>query len=92
LKHFITKPIETVADITCDACGNSTKVKGGGLEYGILQASWGYGSQHDGERYEIHLCENCFFSTISNLRRERLLSTMFDKQSTNEDENIGLIK
>ena len=92
MKHTITKPTETVADVTCDACGNSTKVKGGGLEFGILQAAWGYGSKHDGERYEVHLCESCFFSTLSNLRRNRLLSTMFDKQPGVADENFGLIQ
>tara|TARA_B100000749_G_scaffold279697_1_gene273315 strand:+ start:1331 stop:1570 length:240 start_codon:yes stop_codon:yes gene_type:complete len=36
-----------------------------------------YGSTHDGERYELHLCESCFFMTISGLRRERMLNFMF---------------
>lgn len=51
--------------------------KGYGLQFGTLRASWGYGSTHDGERYEVHLCEGCFFRTISGLRRERMVNFMF---------------
>jgi hypothetical protein len=46
-----------------------------------LTAHWGYGSKHDGERYEVHLCEQCFFSTLSTLRRQRMVEHMFDETS-----------
>lgn len=76
----------------CDVCGNSAQVEGGGLEFGTLQAHWGYGSKHEGERYEVHLCESCFFSTLSNLRRSRQLDTMFNDPSEAIDETFGLMK
>lgn len=56
-------PTEQVIDILCDACGRSTKTVGTN-EYGTLSASFGYGSRHDGERYQVHLCEGCFCSTL----------------------------
>lgn len=42
-------PTEQVTDVRCDVCGASTRSKTGDLEYGVLQAHWGYGSvRHDG--------------------------------------------
>jgi len=90
LKHTSILPVETVVDITCDACGKSTRADGGGLEYGVLQANWGYGSKHDGERFEIHLCEGCFFSSVSNIRRDYALNTLFDKSSEENAQSSGL--
>ena len=56
-------PTEQVVDVICDVCGDST-TKTMAQEYGTLSAHWGYGSvRHDGERYEVHLCEDCFFET-----------------------------
>lgn len=72
---------ESVSDVLCDVCGCSTRVEGYGLQFGTLHASWGYGSTHDGERYEVHLCELCFFRTISGLRRERMVNFMFSDES-----------
>ncbi|MFU3256883.1 hypothetical protein ACM7LX_33975, partial [Pseudomonas aeruginosa] len=40
-------------------------VEGYGQQFGTLQAHWGYGSKHDGERYKVHLCELWFFRTLS---------------------------
>lgn len=72
-------PTEQVTDVRCDVCGASTRSKTGDLEYGVLQAHWGYGSvRHDGERYEVHLCEDCFFTTLAYLRQEHRTSNMFD--------------
>ena len=48
------KQVEVVTDVVCDVCNQSTK-----LEFGTLSAHWGYGSKHDGERYELQLCEKC---------------------------------
>lgn len=47
------------------------------LQFGTLRASWGFDSAHDGERYEVHLCEPCFFRTLAGLRRERMVNTIF---------------
>lgn len=53
--------VEAVTDVTCDLCGCSTRRAEGVYQYGTLHAHWGYGSNHDGQRYEVHLCEHCFF-------------------------------
>lgn len=50
MEHTAAQPVETVVDITCDVCRQSTSVEGYGQQFGTLQAHWGYGSKHDGER------------------------------------------
>ena len=58
-------------------------------------AHWSYGSQHDGERYEVHLCEGCFFSTLSGLRRQRMVEHLFDEESDQTikaDAPFGLVE
>ncbi len=45
------KQVEVVTDILSDVCNQATQ-----LEFGTLSANWGYGSTHDGERYELQLC------------------------------------
>ncbi|AXN29633.1 hypothetical protein CP913_13820 [Pseudomonas aeruginosa] len=77
MKITAMEQTESVSDVLCDVCGESTRIEGYGLQFGTLRASWGYGSNHDGERYEVHLCEGCFFRTISGLRRERMVNFMF---------------
>ena len=75
------KPVLMVNDVLCDVCSESTRVEGYGTQFGVFRASWGYGSRHDGERYEVRLCESCFFRTLSGLRRERMVNTMFNKEA-----------
>lgn len=82
MKDISTKQPEKITDVLCDVCGCSTCVEGYGAQFGTLQARWGYGSQHDGERYKLQLCEFCFFQVLANLRRERVVQTMFDEQET----------
>ena len=60
---------EAVTDIVCDVCQLTTRLPSGGLQFATLRADWGYGSKHDGERYEIHLCEGCFFQAVPALNR-----------------------
>ncbi|EPB3860635.1 TPA: hypothetical protein L5633_006235 [Pseudomonas aeruginosa] len=92
MRHVAMQPTETTSDVTCDACCQSTSIEGYGQQFGVLQACWGYGSKHDGERYEVHLCEPCFFRTLAMLRRERMVNTMFDDDlDTNQDE-FGLVR
>ncbi|MNR46007.1 hypothetical protein D3C85_1649180 [compost metagenome] len=58
----------------------------------MLQAHWGYGSAHDGERYEIHLCERCFFQTVANLKQERRAQTMFSENEKDKlTDNFGMV-
>ena len=68
------KQVEVVTDVVCDVCNQSTK-----LEFGTLWAHWGYGSKHDGERYELQLCEKCFFYALTTLKKERADEFMFDE-------------
>ena len=75
------KMVTVTMDVLCDVCSSSTTPPGGSAQYGTLTAHWGYGSKHDGERYEVHLCEQCFFSTLSALRRQRMVEHMFDETS-----------
>jgi len=92
VKHAITQSVETVVDIICDVCHQSTRVEGYGQQFGTLQAQWGDGSKHDGERYEVHLCELCFFRTLSALRRERMVNTMFDEEPDTQEDEFGLVR
>jgi len=87
--------IETVTDVQCDLCLCSTRVTSGGLEFATLQAQWGYGTKHDGERYELHLCEECFFLTLANLKQERRIQNLFseddDVVSNKARDELGLV-
>ena len=68
------KQVEVVTDVVCDVCNQSTQ-----LEFATLSANWGYGSKHDGERYELQLCEKCFFYALATLIKERADDFMFDE-------------
>lgn len=90
-----TKNVLVTTDVLCDVCGTSTTKPGTPAQYGVLSAHWGYGSQHDGERYEVHLCEGCFFSTLTGLRRQRMVEHLFDEvsdQAIKPDAPFGLVE
>ncbi|EKP0261714.1 hypothetical protein JFQ93_003014 [Aeromonas sobria] len=71
-------PTELIVDIICDACGRSTKTDIGTSEYGTLAANFGYGSRHDGERYQVHLCEGCFCFMLGTVMELHRGNHMFD--------------
>ena len=83
--------IEGVPDVLCDVCRSSARLKSGGHQFGTLQAHWGYGSAHDGQRYELHLCEECFFRTLACLKQERRTQNLFAQDSQDLNEDFGLI-
>ena len=83
------KPPQTTGDIHCTVCDSNTRVQGYGQQYGTLQAIWGYGSQHDGERYLVHLCEACFFGVLAYLRQERCIHTLYDDEQAADDQLLG---
>jgi hypothetical protein len=83
--------VDTVTDVTCDVCGDSTRMEEGAYQYGTLQAHWGYGTKHDGERYEIHLCDDCFFRTLATLKEERRVQSMFSADAPEYPEDLGLV-
>lgn len=83
---------EAVTDVRCDVCEESTRLPDGSLQFGTLQSLWGYGTLHDGERYEVHLCEQCFFTTLSYLKQERRTAHMFEEDLQVSDKQFGLVR
>ncbi|TFF51883.1 hypothetical protein C5609_11765 [Pseudomonas putida] len=82
---------EAVTDVRCDVCSESTRLATGSLQYGRLEAQWGYGTAHDGERYEVHLCEHCFFTTLAYLRQERRTIHFFEDDARPSEDELGLV-
>ncbi|MCH8493018.1 MAG: hypothetical protein LAT53_07295 [Idiomarina sp.] len=63
------KTVDGVTDILCDICGTSVVPSAlrahqdnldEFIDYGVLQASFGYGSAQDGTSVHVDLCEPCF--------------------------------
>ncbi len=85
------EPTQTDTNIRCAVCGSDTRVPGYGQQFGTLQALWGFGAQHDGERYRVHLCEPCFFQTLAYLREQRRINTLFDDDQPADDQIFGRV-
>lgn len=83
--------LEGVPDVICDVCRRSTSLDKGVQQFGTLQALWGPESAHDGECYEIHLCEFCFFQALANLKQERRTQNLFSEETVDPPENFGLV-
>lgn len=72
MKTFKEKITQVVDHIFCDVCGKTcTDDFYNSHENATLEAIWGYKSQHDLEKYEIHLCESCFFDVINFMKEQR---------------------
>ncbi len=85
--------VDVVTDVLCDVCGESTSRSGQhSPQFGTLQAGWGYGASHDGESYQVHLCEGCFFSTLAYLKEQRRGNKMFSEKSAEQERKFGLIE
>jgi hypothetical protein len=94
MKVMTQKTVDVVEDVRCDVCGDSTSGKGKHKhisQFGVLKADWGYGSRHDGERYELHLCEGCFFSALATLKQEHRACRMFDENADDQASEFGLV-
>ncbi|RSM25002.1 hypothetical protein [Aeromonas salmonicida] len=84
-------PTEQVVDVRCDVCGNSS-MKAAQMNYATLSANWGYGSRHDGEIYQVELCESCFFEVLANLRQSHRQINMFaDDYEPVDPERFGRV-
>ena len=96
MKIFQDKLTAVITDVICDVCSSSTTHPSGSANFAVLSAHWGYGSSHDGQRYEIHLCENCFTETRLHLRRQRMVAHMFEdddaSEGTADSESFGLVE
>ena len=65
-KKAITKVIDYVI---CDSCGQNCKGNSNyESEYATLRANWGYWSDSDGQNYELHLCEHCFYDVLGHIK------------------------
>lgn len=69
---------DVTIEITCDACGTSVvpelqKAYFSNLdnfnEFGVLRASFGYGSKQDGANFHFDLCETCFNQLVDKVKR-----------------------
>jgi hypothetical protein len=73
MKTYKTKRVKFVEDVLCDCCGKSTTNYPDyiGPDYATLESCWGYGSEKDGTKYNIELCETCFFEVLSFIKEKR---------------------
>lgn len=72
MKTFKEQLRRVVDDVCCDTCGKSTTINTNiGPDYATLESCWGYGSYHDGSKYNIDLCETCFFDVINFIKEKR---------------------
>ena len=93
MKIMSKQEVDVVSDIHCDVCEEScSPVEGYGPQVGTLSAKWGYGARHDGEAYEVHLCESCFFQALSNLQEQRRGQLMFSEQGYEPNPGFGRIE
>lgn len=77
MKKTANQSVEVITDILCDACGDSViptfqKEHRNNLndfnEYGMLHASYGYGSNQDGDSFYFDLCESCFKELVDKIK------------------------
>ena len=93
MKIVTKQEVDVISDIRCDVCDEScSPVEGYDPLYGTLSAKWGYGSTHDGEAYEVHLCESCFFQTLANLQEQRRGHLMFSEQGYELNPDFGRVE
>lgn len=71
MKTFRDKIIQEIDDVNCDVCGKSANTMDMGPSWAELGACWGYGSIHDGYKYDIDICENCFIDVINFIKDKR---------------------
>ena len=67
-REVIKKEID---DVICDCCGQSSTTMNIGPSWAELCATWGYGSIHDGDQYDIDICENCFLEILNFIKAKR---------------------
>jgi len=93
VKIMTKQEVDVVSDIRCDVCEEScSPVEGYGPQVGTLSATWGYGSRHDGDAYEVHLCESCFFQALASLQEQRRGHLMFSEQGYEPNPDFGRIE
>jgi hypothetical protein len=56
-----------------------------------LSADFGYGSQEDGNKYHLDLCESCFKTALIELKKRRRDEFMFDEEVGLPGDDFGKI-
>lgn len=55
-----SKPVSVIKDIVCDCCGGTCRDSiDMNYEFLKMEAKWGYGSEHDQEKWVAYVCESC---------------------------------
>ena len=90
MKVMMHQTVEVISHVLCDVCGRNTS-DGKTSQYGTLKADWGYGSAHDGDSYEVHLCEACFFSALAALKEQRRAHTLFSEDNLDNTIEFGRV-
>ena len=77
IKKKIRKTVDVVIDILCDCCGKSCKIKtiGDRTEYSYMElnASWGFGSKKDLEKWSAKVCEKCVDKKLSTMIKFQIM-------------------
>lgn len=77
MRKTTEQPVSVITDIGCDACGASVVPEfqkkhrenlNGFNEFGVLHASYGYGSNQDGDSFHFDLCETCFKELLDRIK------------------------
>lgn len=72
MRIYKEKTVKVLDQTICDVCGKTcTDDFYNEHENATLLANWGYNSNRDGIRFDIHLCENCFGDTLGFLIEKR---------------------
>ena len=71
MKTYKKKTVKSVDKIYCDVCGESCTTDNFGSEYAVLEAAWGYASNHGGTMFELQICEYCFFDIIKYMKNKK---------------------
>jgi|GEM_PF-3725410 len=57
----------------------------------MLQGSFPNDAPGRSDRYQVHLCRDCFFGALSYLRHECEVMHLFCEQPPSSDESFGLV-
>lgn len=87
MKTYKNKTVKAHDKTFCDCCGKQcTDDFYNDHENATLEAVWGYNSRSDGKKFELELCEDCFYETIRFLKEKRFSHFQAD---FNEEWGLG---
>ena len=83
MKTYKNKTVKAHDKTFCDCCGKQcTDDYYNEHENATLEAVWWYNSGSDGKKFEIELCEDCFYQTVDFLKKKRF--THFEAEFNSE--------